>query len=79
MMICYINSDSVSDTGAMSHSILTSESKQPQVLFEIHRNRSSRYQKTDKATLSGPLKLIFHFVCNETSMFAYKTEFILVC
>ena len=33
----YINTDSVSDTVAVTYSILTSECKQPQVLFDKHK------------------------------------------
>ena len=32
----YININSVSDTDAVAYSMLTSESKQPRVLFEVH-------------------------------------------
>ena len=53
----YINIDSVSETGAVTYSILTSEYKQPWVLFKIHK-LGFQGNKTYQKSLIYPLQLI---------------------
>ena len=76
MINVYINTDSVSDTGAVIYSILTSECKEPQALFEIHKISFQGNKKPYKIVLSCHLQLILTSYAIYTSLFAYKTEFL---